>query len=493
MNPEGATNKLLKLCTATVIAGSLTLSSASAQGAAKKPATKAPTAPAKPTLEVKKEDFRIVVSLPAVFEATKMTPVKVEPKEWKDLIIKSIVAHGTKVKRGTRLVELDLEALEKQIATLDEANKSAKLTLQNSLDSLANAEKTTPLKLEAANRTLRQSNENLKRWLKVGRTRDEERYKRNVESSERQLEYAQEELNQLQKMYEEDDLTEETEEIILKRAKIGVEQSTYFLKLSRESRDYALKTTIPRNHQAQVDSNKQAKITHSLAVRSIPRALELQRLAVEKAREDARKATKKLSDLKRDFETLNDITAPSDGIVYYGKSTRGVWSSAEAAKKLVPRGKIVPKSVFLTIVNHGGLRAQTTVPEDKLAMLKPGTSGHLTPTSAPLTKIPAKLGKINYATSPIGFKAAAKLQLPEKHTLMPGMKGKLTFVIADHKNVITVPVDAIKMEDGKTYVFVVKKDADPEKREVRIAETDGKKVVVLKGLKAKETILTLAP
>ena len=41
----------------------------------------------------------------------------------------------------------------------------------------------------------------------------------NLKSSEQYLVCAAEELNQLKKMYEADDLTEETEEIILQRSK----------------------------------------------------------------------------------------------------------------------------------------------------------------------------------------------------------------------------------------------------------------------------------
>ena len=146
----------------------------------------------------------------------------------------------------------------------------------------------------------------------------------------------------------------------------------------------------------------------------------------------------------------------------------------------------------MTIIGEGTLRAQTTVQEDKLAILKQGASGHIAPISDPLLKIPAKLGKINYAASPLGFKTSANLSMPEKHNVMPGMKGNLTFLLADRKGVITVPVSAVKKEGNKSFVYLAK-DGDPEQREVRLAETDGKKVVVLKGLAEKDKVLTVAP
>lgn len=495
MNTDGAIKILLNLCTVAAIFAAPATTFAQAAPAKKPaaPAAKKPAAPPKPITEVKKEDFRVTVTLPAVFEGTKLTPVSVDPKAWADLTITSLVPHGTSVKKGTRLVQLDLEKLEDQIEALEAADQTAKLTLQTAIDGLANLEKTTPLSLEAARRAKRQSDEDLDRWIKVGRTRAEETYKRNVESSERQLDYAQEELNQLKKMYEEDDLTEETEEIILKRAQISVDMAKYYLERSIESRDHALKTSIPRQHQSMLDGNKQATLAYDLAVKTIPRTLALKRLEITKAKEDAKKASKKLSDLKRDLATLKEISAPADGVVYYGESKQGNWTSAEAAKKLVKGGKLAPKATFMTIVGDGGLRVRTSIPEDKLAILRAGAKGHVTPTSNPLLRIPAQLGKINYASSPVGFKTTANIEVPENSNLMPGMKGSLKFTTADRKGVITVPVSAISREGKKSFVFIPKEGADPEKREVKTAETDGKKIAILKGLAEKDKVLTVAP
>ncbi|MGI9240518.1 MAG: efflux RND transporter periplasmic adaptor subunit [Verrucomicrobiales bacterium] len=466
------------------------------QAAGAKPAAanaKKPAAPPAPVTEVKKEDFRVTVSLPAVFEGTKLTPVSIDPKAWTDLTVVSTVNHGTRVKKGTRLVQLKLEALEDQIEALEAADKTAKLTLQTAIDGLANLEKTTPLELEATRRAKRQSDQDLERWLKTGRSREEETYKRNAESSARQLEYAQEELNQLQKMYDEDDLTEETEEIILKRAKISVDNAKYYLKLSTDSRDYALETSIPRKHQGAIDQNRRATLAHELASKMIPRSLALKRLEVAKAKTDAAKAAKKLGELKRDFAVLKDISSPVDGVVYFGQSKNGNWTSAEAAKKLIPGGKLAPRLPFMTIVGEGDLRVQTKIPEDKLALLKQGARGYMTPTSDPLLRIPARLGKINYASSPVGFSTSASIEQPEGSRLMPGMKGKLSFVTADRKGVITVPVSAISREGKQSFVYLPKEGADPEKRQVVTAETDGKKIAILKGLAENDKVLTIAP
>ena len=120
MNTDGATKILLNLCTVAAIFAAPATTFAQAAPAKKPaaPAAKKPAAPPKPITEVKKEDFRVTVTLPAVFEGTKLTPVSVDPKAWADLTITSLVPHGTSVKKGTRLVQLDLEKLEDQIEAL---------------------------------------------------------------------------------------------------------------------------------------------------------------------------------------------------------------------------------------------------------------------------------------------------------------------------------------------------------------------------------------
>src|SRR5437773_2131812 len=72
----------------------------------------------------------------------------------------------------------------------------------------ANLEKTTPLNLAAARRTHRVANEELAYFEATGRAQREKSSRFNLKSAEQRLEGAKEELNQLEKMYKADDLTE---------------------------------------------------------------------------------------------------------------------------------------------------------------------------------------------------------------------------------------------------------------------------------------------
>ena len=74
-----------------------------------------------------------------------------------------------------------------------------------------------------------------------------------LRSSQQQLENQKEELKQLEKMYRSKDLTEETEEIILKRQRFAVEQSEHFLRLTKNRRDQVINVDLPRREREMKD------------------------------------------------------------------------------------------------------------------------------------------------------------------------------------------------------------------------------------------------
>ena len=75
-----------------------------------------------------------------------------------------------------------------------------------------------------------------------------------LKTSEQYLAYAAEELNQLKKMYEADDLTEETEEIILQRAQYQYERAKFSHEAAKIRNEETLQVQLPRGKTA-TDSN----------------------------------------------------------------------------------------------------------------------------------------------------------------------------------------------------------------------------------------------
>ena len=71
-----------------------------------------------------------------------------------------------------------------------------------------------------------------------------------------------EELIQLRKMYEADDLTEETEEIILQRTQNDVNRMKFSLEGAKIRKDKALKLEIPQSVSEKKDSFEKKILAH---------------------------------------------------------------------------------------------------------------------------------------------------------------------------------------------------------------------------------------
>ena len=116
---------------------------------------------------------------------------------------------------------METEKLDKTIDDLRNDLKLSELGLKQAEDSLATLEKTTPLDLAANERAEKINTEDRKYYFDVQRPFNLKMADFNLKRARNSLEYTEEELRQLEKMYAADDVTEETEAIVLKRGEIN--------------------------------------------------------------------------------------------------------------------------------------------------------------------------------------------------------------------------------------------------------------------------------
>jgi len=443
-------------------------------------AKKTPPAPSEHV--VKAAPFKIEIELDALLVAKKEHQISLAPETWKDMSVLSVIPHGTRVKKGERLLTLDTEKLRKAIDEAELAEPAAKLELVLAQAKLTSAKKSTPVKLEAARRAKRIADDDWAHYEASAHAEALEAARRSIEYAQQRHSYAQEEYQQLQKMYEADDLTEETEEIILRRAKINFEHATENLRLAKMGSQREIRILIPRERIAKKAAVESGNQSYNDTARALPRLLEQQRHAVEKSQRERALATRKLRDMKTDLASF-DLRAPADGIVYYGASKNGKWITAPIiAKKLIPGGKLSPRQVFMTIAETGPLGLVATIPEEKLALLKPGLTGTAIPVSNPSLRIPTKVTRVSYV--PGAFTAQLTLDT-DAARLFPGMKAKVKLAAANFERAITVPNTLID-DDA---VWVQGEDGKKQRRPVRTGPTDGKSTVILKGLKEGEKVV----
>lgn len=83
--------------------------------------------------------------------------------------------------------------------------------------------------------------------------------------------------------------------------------------------------------------------------------------------------------------------------------------------------------------------------------------------------------------------------LPEETPafLRSGMTANVTFYVAEKTNVMVLPNDAIKAEDGDFYVMLkpAKPGESPKKQEIETGITDGKRTEIISGLNESDIVL----
>ncbi|MCI0682020.1 MAG: HlyD family efflux transporter periplasmic adaptor subunit [Gemmataceae bacterium] len=471
----------------------------SAKGAAAKagPAKEPAKKPA--THKVEKKPFRVELALKGVLEPAETVAIAHRPEPLINvpftsgpMTIRTIVEHGSSVRQGEILVALDTRKL-------DQVMEQMKTDLQGSLASLQIAEReqplaerAAPLEMETAERTKREADEDLAYYFKTGRPQAEQRAHQLVRYASFYYDFAKEQLRQLEKMYKANDLTEDTEQMILKRQKFFTDEAKLELQDAEISRDLMLKTVLPRKDKLLKDNVTRqtlllakARETHSLAL-----AQKRQQLA--KMKFDAERLRNTLEMLARERDAMM-IKSPADGVAYYGKFSHGQWEASTAlAARLSPGGTISDHEVFMTIVKPGPVVVRLLIDEKDAGLVKPGLAGKAETTFNPDAKLSAKIEKISVIPAAPGkFEAVAAVNAGQGS--LPGMACTVKLVPYVKKDAIAVPAGAVFEDDDIHFVHVVKPQGKDEKREVRPGRTSKGNTEILSGLSAGEEILLERP
>ncbi len=452
----------------------------------KKPATKSKVVSTVKTHTVKAEEFEVVLELSGIVGAAKSTRIALAPKVWTEFTVVTAVKHGTTVKKGDVILQLDTEKLEKEIRAKKEAMPLAELTLHEAERNLAVAEKTTPLDLENGRRSKMEAEESLAYYEDVELPMQIRSEKELLESSENYLSYAEEELKQLKKMYLNDDVTEETEEIILTRAQNTVNKQKWGLERIKMRMNRALDTTIPRDHANKKRNVERQQISWRSGEQSLREGLEKKQLETEQARRNHKKTVEGLVDLENDLQLMT-VRAPYDGIVYLGMSQRGKWiTTSTIERKLIPGGKLTAREIVMTVTSLDALQLHVSVAENQLKDLAKGQKGTATMKWNSDIKLDASVESVSYVpTSSSTYDAILNLKRGQnKLPVFPRMNATAKIKVYENKKALTVPKTAVKTEDEKSFVTL----KGGKKRQVKKGHSDKTSTEILSGLKAGDVI-----
>lgn len=479
----------VRLCSWTVIV-LLSTSALADDDAPKNEATKAPE-----TVKATTDVLREYESIETRVEAKRAAELAMDMDIFSALVVDTILPPGARVKKGDIVATFKKEKLEDQIREAKYGLEMAAITLAEAEANVVRVIRMNDLEQELAKQGWAHAQEDADYFKRVAAPLAVRQAQKNLEASEFQAEYAKDEFDQLEKMYKEDELTEESEKIVLKRARRSLDQAQFFLELTKARTDHALKTELPREKVNQEQSLARAKLEHEKAMTSLPAQRKIKELEVQKQKFAYEKQRRELEKLEADLARLT-LRAPVDGIVYHGQARRGVWRNAPGRQsRVIETGESIPSdAVVITITSPDELRLRGEVAEKQLATIRPGLVGVACPASNPEKKFEAKIIEIGSVPVDDGKFDCVLAGSDYPEALVPGMTCAVKFLVYERKNAVLAPKASVfSDDDGQSrYVFMAT-GSGHERREVKVGKTRGDLLEIVSGLKKGDAILKAKP
>jgi HlyD family secretion protein len=447
------------------------------------------------TAAVERTGLESAVTAKGAFEPVDYVVVEFRPKAWtQPLDILRVVPHGSRVNAGDPIVEFDTEKLDRAIADLKVDLELGEKALEVARRALPAAEALHPLELAEAEQAAKLAAEDLARFLNVEKAAAEEQARFSVRVAEERLKYAREELKQLEQMYKDKDLTEETEEMILQRTRFDVVEAEQSLKRVKEKSDESLLLHIPRREIGVRRAADKAAIAVEKARAALPLELAQKRLGLAKQEHERKESLRRLAELEAD-RAAAVVRAPRAGLVYHGRFRDGVWNTAAVAAKALVGQPAQPTELDFTVLDPDRLLFRAKIEEKDLHLLSTGLAGRLEPTGYPDAEVPVTLGPFVPVSRDGAFEALFAVAVKEGGPkLLPGMTGTARCVVAKRPDAITVPSGCVfRDDDGSRHVYLVPADGGAVKKLVKTGLVAGGRTEIVEGLAAGDRVRTTKP
>jgi HlyD family secretion protein len=438
-------------------------------------------------LIIKSGPFSVRPSFTANLIPDKAIPLSIAAKEWQTFAIVEIAPHGSYVEKDEVLVRFDDESFLKKLRDAESAAEAGKFTLANAEADFSSAQKYLPMQLQSAKIKAEQAAEAWEYFRNTRRDAEIKEVNLSLRMSEVRLEGEIEELKQLEKMYKADDLTENTEEIILKRQREMVKASEIGLEMAKLAHKRSLEVELPREAVTLEREATAAAISLAENEQNLPRNLELKRIALEDARVAAKRSAEALAALQAEKD-LFVLKAPSSGYFYYGSMQDGRWVVGETTKALTPFAPVAVKRPFAVLVPaNAKMLLETTVEESMVRALKPEIKGFASMTGRAEVSFPVTVTSVAKTPGLDGrYRVTLSAEYPSSIPLAAGMTATVQLTAYEAKSAIAVPTGALQAtSDGGWEVDA----GDKGKIAVKRGWTWGGKVEILSGLTSGQAIV----
>ena len=219
-----------------------------------------------------------------------------------DIFLLGIMPQGSSVKKGESVAQADFRILDNSIEDYERAIKSKNLEVLKLRYALDQQKERSALALQKYQTALTRTEEDQKDFLEKRKARMLAEEEERVNKALRHMSYKQEELNQLTKMYKDDQVAEETEEIILKRLKNELGESEFAVQGAKLVAELAKLRNIHRLGEDYATAVKEKQMDLEQARKQADFDLEQKKIALTEAEVSLRRLQNKYNELKADRE-----------------------------------------------------------------------------------------------------------------------------------------------------------------------------------------------
>lgn len=421
-------------------------------------------------------------TLSAYVSPEKVQSLKLASKQWTKFKIVKVLPAGSKVKKGETIIELEEKGLREDIKKRQDNLAVQKATIEQKRNSYNRNLKLMASDLEAASLKELRAKQALADYVEGGKENLILSANERLENYNYAIEYLTVELDQLEKMYKEDDLTQESEEFILARKRRQLKKKKLFLKVVEHNLKVELTRTIP---------DKLVSLKRKLLEKSQYKLKKKEDWAIWQLKEDIalkkldlsfKAAQEKLKEAEADLEFCS-IKADFDGVLYYGESVDGKWLYDNTFRDIVKRKKSLSSNwVFATLVDESQLAVTALYDESHINKVQKGLDVEI---STAIDKKDSASGKIllhsNVPVKAHFYRMKASFDNEKIPYLKPGMRAKVKVINYHNATATQIPQSYLKESDGRSFVYV-KSDEGIVEQDVVAGVKEGRMIEIKDGL-----------
>ncbi|MFH0947039.1 MAG: hypothetical protein V2A76_17755 [Planctomycetota bacterium] len=423
--------------------------------------------------------FAESITLDGTFMPAEEEPIQASFESYKGALEVVEAAQQGAVVEGQVIVRFDAKEYTEQLEAARVDLELARVAFEGKRKDAARTLELIGISFMEAERQFRRAEDDFKYYREVDLPRRIEEEELSVQGYRDSITDAQEELAQLEKMYGEDDLTEETEEIVLRRTRRSLARRLRQAEFREERHQRFLEVNMPRDTEDRTVGMQKATLAFERAREKRDADLTKERLEMEKAETEFAKKVEAFGELEADRGQLI-LRAPGSGTLVGGVFSGGKWSDVKLEGPVQEIGdKVKNSQVLCTFLPEQTPHVQVSIPEKQLMKVTIGLAGLVTPEVEPERELPARVSAVT-AYGKGQFPAMLRLGEPAK-TLRPGFTCKVKLNLEEPEEGVGIPVEAVVRSGESAHVMKVVGGTE-ERVAVELGRTDGELIEVVKGL-----------